>query len=1152
MSGATIVMAPAMEHTSGMTRSNSTPELMALSSWQFNGQKPTSDSSFDVPSFDSELDLDMTLKINDITKSSPKPRSQKQTVAVAPAGDKEPLRRMRAGSLVDQSRRWFPSSKSAKESAADRPTTSSGDRSLELKRPGSSGRMMGKVEAGLSLSKRSWSFGPKRSATMEVVAETPPPLPTKVSEIPRGPELTLDPQIVSIQQLEPARPPARSFSRATSYFSKMKQKTLGNAADSDSSSATSAASASNAVNDTRFSQSTSCESSTRAASEEQTEMPHQNADSLWSSFKSMEIEFKTFTTNSIPKRMATVQGTLLPFLRTTANHPSTKKLSPEDVDRRAQILNLWWKEILEMLSGTSSVTVPGVERPPLFDILVLIMTRHEWRQTTSSFLPLAERELRGGQNRSPATEASDSNDSVDEATLLAETAEHNVRTMFVSNLVKQLTFVIDKLSTRNTPSTLLRFAGTTFAYASFFVSGVADILFRLLALSQELIRRTADALGLPRMSECMSDGIVDNFPPALQGLGWRSQQETWNFLRQTPAPPMIIARVPWAGQWMMRWKAKDTDLFFTFCKQFHLLSNEFLPADLPLNERAMSPGFVIVQARLLSAMDATVHRVSTMPCATQPGGMDGLGSDAAMSMPLSPTDMAKGMSENKLVVLLKSYLLENAAVSSSGKDTFADMYSRLFQASVRRTSLYNGPACFTLCDLMEEVFIVIDQFETQAKSDKHIDWDFWLEVYKKMLRSWNTVTEVRVFSSVYSLWDILAKNPARKSLFCLDWLLTEEVFSAFFNHWCPMVRAYYHRLLCWRICRCVGQADEVDTSIYFTVTRRLKKSLAHYLFLKQTAEAEGRFPPSSAPIVPTPGKRFMILRQELNQPQPGLFVNFDSFAKGPIVTDSSLNESVSAVDSALLKSDSKKKWSIFGKVFSMGAGSASTKTQSGTSEDELTTVRRNTAESRTRQPLPPKITIPSRTSESDSTCSSPLIDEQKYIFRFILSFQGPQPPARDRVLGLPRLPAPAQAITEPRSRSTSPHTLTAEIIPVSKSGSVSSKPNSVSTSETESLSCSEDESVSSAEENGETAKAEGEATHLAPADNVPEPKTEPTKPVGFYKQNAIYTGRALAEWAVVVMECNSFVLRRREEGIPTLKAVEIPTLGIDGFRRQGF
>lgn len=48
---------------------------------------------------------------------------------------------------------------------------------------------------------------------------------------------------------------------------------------------------------------------------------------------------------------------------------------------------------------------------------------------------------------------------------------------------------------------------------------------------------------------------------------------------------------------------------------------------------------------------------------------------------------------------------------------------------------------------------------------------------------------------------------------------------------------------------------------------------------------------------------------------------------------------------------------------------------------------------------------------------------------------------------------------------------------------------------------------------------------------------------------AKYSGRALAEWAQIVSECNNFVERRRAEGVPGLKWIEVPTLGIEGFRR---
>jgi hypothetical protein len=71
------------------------------------------------------------------------------------------------------------------------------------------------------------------------------------------------------------------------------------------------------------------------------------------------------------------------------------------------------------------------------------------------------------------------------------------------------------------------------------------------------------------------------------------------------------------------------------------------------------------------------------------------------------------------------------------------------------------------------------------------------------------------------------------------------------------------------------------------------------------------------------------------------------------------------------------------------------------------------------------------------------------------------------------------------------------------------------------------------------------------ADRWDEGVTEPIKPAGLYVKNVVYAGRALAEWAQVVFECNNFVERRRDEGVTNPWDMEIPILGVEGFRKLG-
>lgn len=59
------------------------------------------------------------------------------------------------------------------------------------------------------------------------------------------------------------------------------------------------------------------------------------------------------------------------------------------------------------------------------------------------------------------------------------------------------------------------------------------------------------------------------------------------------------------------------------------------------------------------------------------------------------------------------------------------------------------------------------------------------------------------------------------------------------------------------------------------------------------------------------------------------------------------------------------------------------------------------------------------------------------------------------------------------------------------------------------------------------------------------------RPMGRAVETAKYSGRALAEWELVVWECQSFFERRRGEGVPSNGAVETPTLGVEAFRRPG-
>ena len=226
----------------------------------------------------------------------------------------------------------------------------------------------------------------------------------------------------------------------------------------------------------------------------------------------------------------------------------------------------------------------------------MLMLRPEWRQSATYFLPLAERPPREyvkGRTTSWPGGLDDLSPNCLESSgseFAAETASHNVRSMFITALIRQMVIVVDKVSVRNTPASLLNFAGKACAYAFVFAPGVAEVLVRLWGLSGDSIRRVADEFKLPRSNCRESEDIISRFPLALQPLGWTSVKVMSDSLRQPAKPPVEVAKVNWHGPWVPKWKGQETDLFYIFTKYFYLLAQEFMPSGLTILEKARASG----------------------------------------------------------------------------------------------------------------------------------------------------------------------------------------------------------------------------------------------------------------------------------------------------------------------------------------------------------------------------------------------------------------------------------------------------------------------------------------------------------------------------------------------------------------------------------
>jgi hypothetical protein len=792
-----------------------------------------------------------------------------------------------------------------------------------------------------------------------------------------------------------------------------------------------------------------------------------------------------------------------------------------------------------MLDGHNNQYISGIDRPVLLEALTGIMTRPEWRQWPSHFAPLSERQP---LSRPPSSGSLDSN----AAQFLTDSVYHNTRNMFVHNLLTQMNLVVDKMSLRNAPASLVTFCGKAAAYAFFFCPGIADVLVKIWGVSAETLRRVTEEFNMirrPRNARAV-DGILVEFPPNLHGLGWTSVKTMIAQLRQRTILLPGAARINWHGPWVARWCGRDSDLFFVFVKHYHILVEEFLPPNATFLEKARAPGFVLVHSQVLAVLDSTIHRQPSGDVATGPAPItfDDVfsGADAsAAALPLPPSsNVARPMMENRLIMLLRDVLSENPVHFEQARLTFADTFGYVMKCAAKKTSQFDHNACFILCDFMEEALGIYLRFENAHPLDiEFIDWEFWHKVCGQMLESQNTMTEIRLFSFIFGSWNLITSIETRKRVVCMDWLLSEDTFQMYFLHWCPMVRAYFMRLLCWRICRYDGEASSLDTNVFSTVSDRLRLVWSQYLYLKQAADDEDRLQQSTAPCHPAPGRRLLIIRNDTQAAAASLMMGFDgmfpptnpassSYRRNPALGGLTRPETVETSTSSEAP---KKRWSLFGKMMPFSGSLDGQENGNSTSQPTakspprtnaaaLEAARQATALSRARSKPAVKHKTSSSTDSDPATPSAPSTPtHQAFSFKFSLEWSAmpatnphfhhtpiishatlsasnrPNPthyhstnqgPGRERILLPPRLPAPAMTWL-----------------------------------------LSQDETL---------------------ADDV-----QAQKPKIEWAGGMKYSGRALAEWGLIVAECNHFVERRRAEGVPTLRSMEVPTLGVEGFRKFG-
>ena len=252
-------------------------------------------------------------------------------------------------------------------------------------------------------------------------------------------------------------------------------------------------------------------------------------------------------------------------------------------------MNKWWTGLMEILNSRShQASIFGNDRPVFLDAVTGIMTRPEWRVPPLSTRPNSPAD-NSTQSRPSMPDRSDASFESNGSDFLSESIYHNVRNLFAQNLLSQMVFVVEKMSLKTAPASLVNFCGKTCAYAFFFCPGVADILTRLWTVSPDTLRRVLSESGISRGSNLRDESqeIASLFPMAVRSLAFETHAKLCRSLRQPPQLPLGAASVKWFGPWINRWTGRESDLFFAFTKHFHMLVAEFVPHDFNIRDRSV-------------------------------------------------------------------------------------------------------------------------------------------------------------------------------------------------------------------------------------------------------------------------------------------------------------------------------------------------------------------------------------------------------------------------------------------------------------------------------------------------------------------------------------------------------------------------------------
>ena len=275
-------------------------------------------------------------------------------------------------------------------------------------------------------------------------------------------------------------------------------------------------------------------------------------------------------------------------------------------------------------------------------------------------------------------------------------------------------------------------------------------------------------------------------------------------------------------------------------------------------------------------------------------------------------------------------ILHNDDICAPFFEPYCVQFEKILHAVALKTSLYDLESCIILCDLVEEFLSSLILSNSHSKhrvlmqKDNVIDWEFWIHVIQRMLTGENSNTELRALAFLFNVWDNIPisssnntashsntdhqrrcsesktdDNANQETIFdlyfddqeglrwnCTVWLLSSQLWKRYFCHWHPLVRAYYLRLLCWRVASVGSESGLLSSVIFsnynsdvrFLLDQRLKYTFSRFHEYTCMTKLEGRPIPSAIPCDPVLNRKLKIAfnpASTQSKPLPPLVASLD-------------------------------------------------------------------------------------------------------------------------------------------------------------------------------------------------------------------------------------------------------------------------------------